>query len=127
MMKIRNERDLRSAYYIVNSLTELRKERGYSEDTENIKELKRDIRRYTHRESDRRCIQDDPYGYYTMLIECPEWVNTKEDDEEWFEEEEKMVYMPSPYDCTGQHFTLWYKFVERRGKWYCYHHVGVDI
>ena len=120
--------DLRLAYYFIRTCSGTPCDDPGARDSMII-EYKRAIRDFYKRQNakDRRCIDDDPYGYYTMLIEAPEHVVTRPDAEEWFHECEEMQYIPSQYDCTGQHFTLWYKLVKRRGRWYCYHRVGVDI
>ncbi len=33
----------------------------------------------------------------------------------------------SQYDCTGCLFTEWFKVFRRRGRWYAYHCIGMDI
>lgn len=120
--------DLRFAYFFIRKCSGTPCDDPEARDAMII-EYKRAIRDFYKRQNarDRRCIDDDPYGYYTMLIEAPEWVATHDDAEEWFHECEEMHYIPSQYDCTGQHFTIRYKLVKRRGRWYCYHRVGIDI
>lgn len=93
---------------------------------EVIKELKKAIRDYNNRSTDRRCVKGDWDGYI-MLIEFPDYIETKEDAEEHFHECEELRYHWSPYDCTGQHFTSWYKLFKRNGRWMCYHSIGVDV
>ncbi len=130
MRNISDKQDLRLYYSLLRMYEASARKRGPKPGPVAVVvvELKQMIREYTHRApADRRCIDDDPYGYYTMLIEAPEHVVTRSDAEEWFHECEEMQYIPSQYDCTGQHFTVWYKLVKRRGRWYCYHRVGVDI
>ena len=43
-----------------------------------------------------------------------------------FEDNYEMRCANSPYDCTGQMFTVWYKLVKRQGMWYAYHYIGCD-
>ena len=43
-----------------------------------------------------------------------------------FEDNYEMRCANSPYDCTGQMFTVWYKLVKRQGMWYAYHYIGRD-
>ena len=43
-----------------------------------------------------------------------------------FEDNYEMRYANSPYECTGQPITCWYKLVKRRGMWYAYHCIGAD-
>ena len=43
-----------------------------------------------------------------------------------FEDNYEMRCANSPYDCTGQMFTVWYKLVKRQGMWYAYHYIDCD-
>lgn len=43
-----------------------------------------------------------------------------------FEDNYEMRCANSPYDCTGQMFTVWYKLVKRQEMWYAYHYIGCD-
>lgn len=117
-------------YFIKKSVKELRPAdyKHYLNRNENIIDLKRTIREYAHRKSDRRYlanISDD--SYYTVLITLPEYIKTYEDADEYFKEEEFMTCRPSQYDCTGQHFTRWYKIFKRNGRFVAFHKCGVDI
>ena len=95
---------------------------------EKIKELKKNLRSYLHKpiREDRRCIYEDNYGYYIMLVRLPDFLKSVEDAEKYFDEFERMEYMPSMYDCTGQHFTTGHKIFKRRGRFYVYHSIAVD-
>lgn len=128
-MRSFHEDDLRLAYHFIRNFSGAPCDYPEVRD-EMIIEYKRAIRAFYKRQEqkDRRCVYEDPaYGYYTMLIEFPDWIHSREVAEEWFHGEEEMHCAPSMYDCTGQHFTIRYKLVERRGRWYCYHHIGIDI
>ena len=93
---------------------------------ENIPELKRELRSFLHRKSDRRIFNAE-YDDWIELIKCPSWVKNDDDAREWFEENERKVCPPSQYDCTGYAFTLWYKFVKRNDGYYCYHRICLDV
>ena len=97
-------------------------------DPEMVKDLKRELRKYLHKpiREDRRCIYEDNYGYYIMLIQFPDSVKNLEDAEEYFDEFERMEYIPSQYDCTGQHSTRGHKIFKRQGRFWCYHSIAVD-
>ena len=97
-------------------------------DSEKLKDLKRSLRKYLHKpiREDRRCIYEDNYGYYVMLVQLPDFLKNLEDAEEYFDEFERLEYCPSPYDCTGQHFTVGHKIFKRRGRFYVYHTIAVD-
>jgi len=95
---------------------------------EHIKEIKAEVRRFQNKPlKDRQCIYEDNAPSYILKIEAPAWCKTKEDVMEWFERDEYLVCQPSQYDCTGQHFTHWYKPALLHGKWYAYHSIGVDV
>lgn len=55
----------------------------------------------------------------------PEWC--QEDVEAWFTENRYIHGVNSQYDCTGCLFTEWFKVFRRRGRWYAYHCIGMDI
>lgn len=116
-------------YFIEKSIKELRPAdyKHYLNRNENIIDLKRTIREYAHRKSDRKYFAESDYGYYKLLIELPEYIKTYEDADEYFKEEEFMTCRPSQYDCTGQHFTLRYKIFKRNGRFMAYHECGMDV
>lgn len=95
---------------------------------EKIEELKRNLRQYLNKpiNEERRCVYEDNYGYYVMLVRLPEFLKSVEDAEEYFDEFERLEYIPSPYDCTGQHFTTGHKIFKRRGRFYVYHSIAID-
>lgn len=49
------------------------------------------------------------------------------DVEAWFTENRYIHGVNSQYDCTGCLFTEWFKVFRRRGRWYAYHCIGMDI
>lgn len=96
---------------------------------ERIKETKQRIRDY-HKRSRKntfRIIHDDGIDGYISLEEAPSCFVTIEQVINWFEENKMLVPMPSLYDCTGQPFTISYKVVRRRGRFFIYHSVGFDV
>ena len=102
----------------------------YTNKDNLIQQAKEEIRKRNKEASatDRRMIHEYEYGDgYILRIECPDYVHTKEDAEEWFHEDEEIEYHWSPYDCTGQSFTSWYKLFNVNGKWICYHSVSIDV
>lgn len=125
---IRNREELRDAYIFVQLYQEALAE-GKVKNVEGAKKLvieyKKAIRAYNKSKSNIRYIGGD-YDYYTVLIEFSQGM-TMEEAESCFENEYRLIAYPSSYDCTGQHFTTRYKFVERRGRIYCYHTIAVDV
>ncbi len=93
-----------------------------------IRQIKEEIRkRNKETVSDRRIIHDYGIDGYILRVECPEYVKTKFDAEEWFHENEELFYYPSPYDCTGQLFTSWHSLFNVNGKWICYYGISCDV
>lgn len=65
---------------------------------------------------------------YVLKFPLPENITSAEDADEYFREYEYLYYRPSAYDCTGQHFTSWYKiFRKPDGRFWAYHSVSVDV
>lgn len=94
----------------------------------HIIELKRSIRKYGNSKApSREIVQDNGIDGYVVKIQLPEWVETKEEAEEYMEENEKLEMRPSQWDCTGQAFTSWYKVFNTNGSWRAYHSVGFDV
>ena len=124
MYEIRNKIDLRIAYEILLDVME----RNNAKYDDRIIALKRNIRAYNNKPIEPKpiCIYEDCYGYYTMLCPFPDFIDNVEDAEEYFEECMRLEYVPSMYDCTGQHFTTGHKIFWRRGKLYVYHNIAVD-
>ncbi len=119
---IRDNRDLRMAYSLLGGgLVE-----GFS--PELTQAIKRAIRAYNHLEYDaaHRVVKDDGDAA-TLLVEFPENITDREAAEGYFHAYEERECVPGPYDCTGQVFTAWYKIFQRRGRWYAYHHLCMDV
>lgn len=90
-------------------------------------DTKRRIREYTNRKSDRTIVRDYGIDGFVSLIELPEYLKSEEDATEYFEENERIPSRYSLYDCSGAAFTQWYKIIKRRGRYFAYHSVGIDI
>lgn len=123
------KKDLEFKYYLLRNIKPERCDNP-AKAFEGLLKIKSEIRRYFKRESERdpvTCIKDDPYGYYTLLIKLPEYIKDAESAEYYFMNNYYMEYVPSQYDCTGQHFTQWYKIVKRSYGYVAFHHVAVDI
>lgn len=101
---------------------------AHSERVEEfVIQLKRDIREYIHRDSDYRIVRDE-LDSFVELVELPDY--TADYSEErvllWF----KMYRSYRLFDelgCGGQFFTTGVKLFRRRGRWYAYHFVSVDM
>ena len=124
---VRNNEDLKDAWIMVKALSDFIPEAKKTESClEMIKKYKKAIRNYNKVRQDQHFISGD-YDRYVMLIEFPNWVCDLQDAKQCFEEFYELHAYPSQYDCTGQHFTTGIKYVYRRGKWYGYHSISVDV
>lgn len=88
--------------------------------------LKREIRAYTNRKTDRRIIRSD-YDGAVVLINIPEGIDTREEAEEWFDAEERITYRDRGYDCTGQAFTSGHHIGKLGDKLVCWHRISNDV
>lgn len=122
--QVQSKRQLRQAYEFQRMLRRADDEH-YSEALDIS--LKRAIRQYTNRpHGGVWIIEDDGGDGYTELREMPRF-DTLEEADDWFRRCYYLEARPSAYDCTGQRFTVWYKLFQRRGCWWAYHRVCVDV
>ncbi len=122
MFPIKNKDDLRTAYDYLSMLKE------FHRPAQKQDEVKRAIREYINIEkSFERIVKDYGIDGYILLMELPEFLESKEDAEEYFEERHVIHAIPSIYDCTGQAFTSWYKIFKRRNRFFAYHSVSFDV
>jgi len=96
---------------------------------EFVTQLKRDIREYVNRVSDCHIVRDE-LDSFVELVELPEKLSplSKESVLEWFYMHR--AYRDDLYDgagCSGQFFTTRVRLFRRRGRWYAYHFVSVDM
>lgn len=96
---------------------------------EFVTQLKRDIREYVNRVSDCHIIRDE-LDSFVELVKLPEKLSplSKESVLEWFYMHR--AYRDDRYDgmgCSGQFFTTRVRLFRRRGCWYAYHFVSVDM
>ena len=131
MNPITNDRDFRIGYEILLCVTERMAEDGGSTHSrrKRVVELKRNLRRYAHREtgSERRIVKDYGIDGFVALERLPDDFKDVEEARQFFERFMTYEYRPSMYDCTGQWFTSWFKVFKRNGGYYAYHSVSVDV
>lgn len=98
---------------------------------EHCDEIKRAIRRFYKKVCDKAAVGETGFGeydYFTRKYPLPEYIETKAEAEEYFEEYEWMHCYPSQYDCTGQIFTTRYcVFQKPDGRWWVYHCMAMDV
>lgn len=101
---------------------------AHSERVEEfVIQLKRDIREYIHRDSDYRIVRDE-LDSFVELVELPDYTADYSEERAllWF----KMYRSYRLFDelgCGGQFFTTRVRLFRRRGCWYAYHFVSVDM
>lgn len=129
MLYLKGKESLRFGYQFVAILQEdLRKNPNNEKMKRLIDDMKREIRAYTHKPiSEERIVKDYGIDGEIVLIPLPERLTSLENAIEYFEDVEKLYYVPSPYDCTGQLFTNWYKVFKRNDRFYAYHSIGRDV
>lgn len=127
MIKVRNSSDLRVAYEILSILNQFRKIGRNDKIEEEIAQQKREIRAFQKKQEDGHIIKDFGIDGFIELLELPEFIRSKAEGNEYFEECVEIQAYPSAYDCTGQAFTTWYKVFERRGRFFAYHSVSFDV
>ena len=129
-MYIANSTDLKVAY---EELAFWKSEPRLKDDkmiNHIIKNLKIGIRDYFKRanQNTARLVKWDPDGDGEIwLEELPETVKTEQTAEDWFLYHKYREAMPSPYDCTGQLYTAWYKIFKRNKKYVVYHCICRDV
>ena len=93
---------------------------------EFLVELKRSVRKYLHRPpKTTRMVAN--YGDSCTTLDIWDDVDSYEAAVDKFMRTEYMEYRPSPYDCTGQLYTEWYKIFEKDGKFLVYHCFARDV
>lgn len=92
---------------------------------EYLAEKKREVRKLSRRPS--RRIFHATLDAFTEIVQLPERVSSREEAEEYIDEEIRIPYRYGPYDCTGQLFTYWTHAAYLGGRWVCYHRVVADV
>ena len=126
-LEIRNKQELRIAYEILFDRSGRFPSSARNE--EKIVEWKKAVRKYLKKPvSEKILVRDRGMDGYVIRYPLPEYIETAEDAEEYFEECEYIHYRPTYYDCTGQAFTSWYKVYRAKdGRFWVYHSIGFDF
>ena len=126
-MTIRNNDDLRLAYEILGIYAERDREANFKAKwSDRIILLKREIRAFTKAENKRPVVAFSDEDSVTYLQILPENIQTVEEADAFFYDYMERVIC-SPYDCTGELFTVGHKAFQRHGRFYVYHTMGVDV
>lgn len=130
-MYIRNNEDFRMNYKIMLELSKVDPSTvDYPRKfCDSLAKWKRELREYMHRETDydHRIVKDNGIDGYIELVRLPDDFSSVEEATSFFEDFMAYRPIPSAYDCTGRMFTAWYKVFKRRGGFWCYHCVGMDV
>ena len=129
MYAVRNDRDCRIGIFEVRMFE---KEFDNLKDKKAAKEfivgMKREIREYLHRDDlgGRYMVRND-YDSSVVRFDLPEGIESMKAAEDWFDDNERIVAVPSQYDCTGQLFTAWHRIFKIGNKFRCYHCIAMDV
>lgn len=76
-----------------------------------------------------KCVKQYDDGEVIVLMPILEasFNLPKDEVERLFEDKYEIRIPNSPYDCTGQPFTSWFKVIKRRGLWWVYHAIAYDF
>lgn len=124
-MLIKNTRDLRLAYELLNIL-----EQHSGVTVPKIVELKQKIRAFSNGPAPQsRIVKDYGMDGYIAIQQLPDFTDSYTLDEatEYFQDVEVIEPPCSWYDCTGRPMTNWFKIFRRRGHWFAYHSVSFDV
>lgn len=141
MFRVRNSRDFRDGYEMLNMFVRFDGQFDNPEKAqETVVSLKRELRKFAHRDTavdvgcgfmcDRRIVKDYGIDGYIELVSLPDVIDALDGEDgadAFFNEFLYIRYRPSMYDCTGQAFTSWYKLFKRNGQFWAYHSVGFDV
>lgn len=131
MFNINDMASLRAAYSFVRTLREVTVPvENVARRDRYIADVKREIREFTRRAASRsHIVEERGCDGYIELVQLPEELDTanKVDAAEWFRANRYLEYFPTPYDCSGQKFTNWFKLVRRQDHWFAYHSVSIDV
>lgn len=131
MFNINDMASLQAAYSFVRTLREVTVPVGnVVRRDKHIADVKREIREFTHRPAPAsRIVKDDGIDGYVELVRLPEELDNanKVDAANWFLANHYLEFFPTPYDCSGQKFTNWFKLFRRQGHWFAYHSVSIDV
>ncbi len=92
--------------------------------------IKKEIRAYNNRPApDSRIVKEYGIDGYLELVRLPNELDKahKEIAADWFRANRYLEFFPTPYDCSGQKFTNRFKLFRRRGHWFAYHSVSIDV
>lgn len=132
--QVTSPRDLRAAYNVLLDYADLEAKGVEPKSREGVKsflaDLKRDIRLYykRHNRPSPETLVWAKDESMTVRFKLPDWIETREQAEDYFEDCIRMECRPSMYDCTGQIFTTGYHIAQwRGGEWWCWHSIAMDV
>lgn len=136
MFTIYTDNDLKVAMYILQDVTERNASGKYNS---RIIEWKKEIRDYLKNRRSKSgkfadiyfldekssVLYEDEYRTERSLL--PKNIKTKEEAEQYFDENMRIEAYNSMYDCTNQIFTAWHSIFKVGNRFLCYHCTARDV
>lgn len=131
MFDINDKSRLEAAYIFVHTMSDapVPAENKANRDI-LIANVKREIREFNRRPTeDSRIVEERGCDGYIELVQLPDELDKAHEEiaADWFRANRYLEFYPTPYDCSGQKFTNWFKLFRRRGHWFAYHSVSIDV
>lgn len=131
MFDINDKSRLEAAYIFVHTMSDapVPAENKANRDI-LIANVKREIREFNRRKTeDSRIVEERGCDGYIELVQLPDELDKAHEEiaADWFRANRYLEFYPTPYDCSGQKFTNWFKLFRRRGHWFAYHSVSIDV
>lgn len=105
----------------------LRTEKKTKSKKDSFKDIKRELRRWFHREEPEQRIVRDDYDSYDAVITCPNTVQSYRAAGEYYFEHYYSEFIGSPYDCTGSKETRLRKIFKRNGQFFIWYYAIFDV
>lgn len=131
MFDINDKSRLEAAYIFVHTMSDapVPAENKANRDI-LIANVKREIREFNRRPTeDSRIVEERGCDGYIELVQLPDELDKAHEEiaTDWFRANRYLEFYPTPYNCSGQKFTNWFKLFRRRGHWFAYHSVSIDV
>ena len=128
MWNSKGTRELYEMLRMLENITPVKGQEKYRDEV--VRDIKKTIRGRKNGhgyEADHSIVGEGSYDGWLEKVWLPKNIQTKEDADMWFQENEYLEARPSQYDCTGQKSTCWYHIGKLNGQFVAYHRISVDV